>query len=47
MWYESQIDNSRSKSQFIKVNHYRSRYDLQHRAKSHTEQQAKKGPTDY
>ena len=32
MWYECQWDNSPSKSQFTKVNHYRSRYGLQHGA---------------
>ena len=34
-------------SQFIKVNHYRSRYGLQHGALAHTEQKAIKGPTNY
>ena len=29
----------------LKVNHYRSRYGLQHGAYAHTEQQAIKGPT--
>ena len=32
MWYECQWDNSSSYSQFIKVNHYRSKYCNQHRA---------------
>ena len=32
-------------NQFIKVNHYRSMYGLQHGALAHTEQQAIKGPT--
>ena len=40
MWYECQWDNSPSKSQFIKVNHYESMYGLQHGALAHTEQQA-------
>ena len=43
LWYECQLDNSPSKSQFIKVNHYRSRYGLQHGALAQTEQQAIKG----
>ena len=42
MWYELQYDISQSKSQFIKVNHYRSKYGLQHGALAHTEQQAMK-----
>ena len=44
MWYECQWDNSQSKSQFIKVNHFRSKYGLQHGALAHNEQQAIKGP---
>ena len=28
MWYECQCHNSQSKSQFVKVNHYRSKYGL-------------------
>ena len=32
MWYECQRYNSPSKSQFVKVNHYRSKYGLQHGA---------------
>ena len=43
MWYKCQWDNSPSKSQFVKVNHYRSKYGLQHGALAHTEQQAIKG----
>ena len=41
MLYECKWDNYPSKSQFIKVNHYRSRYCLKHGA--HTELQAIKG----
>ena len=44
MWYECQLANSPSKSQFLKVNHYRSKYGLQHGALDHIEQQAIKGP---
>ena len=44
MWYERQWDNSPSKSQYIKVNPYRSKNGLQHGALAHTEQQAIKGP---
>ena len=40
MWYECQWDNSPSKSQFVKVNYYRSMYGLQHGAFAHTKQQA-------
>ena len=47
MWYECQRDNSPSKSQFIKVNRYRSKYGLQHEALGHTQQQAIKGPKNY
>ena len=32
MWYECQLGNSPTKSQFVKVNNYRSKYDLQHGA---------------
>ena len=45
MWYECQWDNSPSKSQFVKVNHYRSNEGLQHGALAHSEQQAIKGLT--
>ena len=44
MWYECQWDNSTFKSQIVKVNHYRSKYGLLHRALAHTEQQPIKGP---
>ena len=44
MWYECQLDNFTPKSQFIKVNNYRSKYGLQHIAFAHTEQQTLKGP---
>ena len=44
MWYECKWDISPSKSQFIKVNHYRSKYGLQHGALAHTKQQAIKDP---
>ena len=45
MWYECQLDYSPSKSQFIKVNYYRSKYGcLQHIALAHTEAQAIKDP---
>ena len=47
MLYECQGDDSPSKSQFIKVNHYRSKYSLQHRALAHTDKQAIKGPKNY
>ena len=40
MWYGYQWVHSPSKSQFVKVNHYRSKYGLLHRALAHTEQQA-------
>ena len=40
MWYECQSDSSPSKPQFVKVNHYRSKCGLQHRAFAHTKQQA-------
>ena len=45
MWCKCQGDNSLSKSQFIKVNDYRSKYGLQHGTLAHTKQQAIKGPT--
>ena len=45
--YECQWDNSSSKSQFIKVNHYRSKYGLLYGALAHTEQQAIKGSKNY
>ena len=32
MWYKCQWNNSPLKSQFVKVNHYRSKYCLQHEA---------------
>ena len=44
MWFECHRDNSPSKSQFVKVNHYRSRYGRHHGALAHTEQQALKDP---
>ena len=44
MWYECQWDNSPSMSQFVTVNHYKSKYGLQQGALAHTEQQAMKGP---
>ena len=44
MKYDCQSDNSQSKSQFVKINHYRSKYGHQHRALVHTEKQAIKGP---
>ena len=44
MWYECQWDNFLSKSQVIKVNHYRSRYSLKFWALTHTKQQAIKVP---
>ena len=47
MWYECQWVNSPSKSQFIKVNHYRLKYGLQHRALAHTAQQGIKSPKSY
>ena len=37
-------DNSPSKSQFIKLNHYRSKYGLQHGALAPTEHQIMKDP---
>ena len=40
MWYEDQWDNSPSKSWFVKVNQYRSKYGLQHGALAHNKQQA-------
>ena len=40
MW---QWDNSPSESQFIKVDHYTSKYGLQHGVLAHTEQQVIKG----
>ena len=39
MWYEWQLENSPSKSLFVKVNHHRPKYGLQHGALAHTEQQ--------
>lgn len=39
MWYGCQWDNS-SKTQFVKLNHHRSKYCLYHRASAHTKQQA-------
>ena len=36
-------DNSTSKPQFVKVNHYKSKYGLQHETLAHTEQQAIQG----
>ena len=47
MWYECQWDNSPSKSQSVKVYHYRSKYGLQHGALAQNEQQAIKGPKIY
>ena len=47
MWYECQWDNSPSKSQFVKVDHYRSKYGFQHSALVHTEQQATKCPKKF
>ena len=44
MWYEFQWDNSPSKSQLVKVNHYRSKYFFNHGDLAHTEQQTIKGP---
>ena len=44
---ECQWDNSPSKSQFVKVNHYRSKYGPQHKALTHTKQQAIKNPKYY
>ena len=43
MWYGCHWYNSPSKSQFVKVNHHRSKYGFQHGALAHTEQQAIKG----
>ena len=39
MWYngEPEGDNYTSKSQCLKVDNYRSKYSLQHRALAHTE----------
>ena len=37
MWFACQSDNSLYKSQFIKVNHYMSKYGLQHGALAHTD----------
>ena len=44
MLYECHGDASPSKSQFINVSYYKSRYGLQHGALAHTKQQASKGP---
>ena len=46
MWYDCQCDNSPFKSQFIKVNHYRSKCGLQHGTLAYTGQLAAKGPKD-
>ena len=43
MRHECQWDSSPSKSKFVKVNHYRPKYGLQHGFLAHTEQQALKG----
>ena len=48
--YECKWDNSLSKSQFVKVNYYRSKYCTvfnMEPALAHTEQQAIKGPPKY
>ena len=44
MCHECQWDNSSSRSQFVQVNHYRSKYGLQHGALAQIEQQDITGP---
>ena len=43
----SEKGNYSSKSQFVKINYYRSKYGLQQAALAHTEQQAIKGPQNF